>query len=172
MWLICFSSRNTLEGAVRDQVIIRLELEGKKIIQVLPSSARDSRLERSSWALLWCHSLGIQEETGGREGKMPTQGLAPSWEKDCLSLHIEPWITQTPVFLPLLEIIAVATQVQSLFMLFFQWTIFGSLNYSLYLNTETLVSGAWVLDRGGQRMSQYPLLASVISLYPSNLFSA
>lgn len=55
MWLICFSSRNTLEGAFRDQVITRLELEGKKkIIQVLPSPARDSRLEQcSSWALLW-----------------------------------------------------------------------------------------------------------------------
>lgn len=30
MWLICFSSRNTLEGAVRDQVITQLELEEKK----------------------------------------------------------------------------------------------------------------------------------------------
>lgn len=121
----------------------------------------------SSWALLWRCSLGRQEETGGREGEMPTQGLAPTWVKDCLSLHIEPWITQTPVFLSHLEIIAVVTQVRSLFMFYFRWTIFGSLNYSLYLNTETLVSGAWVLDRGGQRLSQYTLLASVISLYPS-----
>lgn len=77
---------------------------------------------------------------------MATQSLAselgPLWGGRTVSS----WDTlnDTNSSLLLLEVIVVVPQVQSVLMLHLLWTIFGSPNYSLYLNTETLVSGASV----------------------------